>query len=507
MNSYDDLDRVLATITGGAYRRISELNLLVYEIVTPRPSSRQAARRRKDEDGSNERLPEIQRILESSTNRSDLPLPSLLLDLGEIYLSLGEKSEAENCFRKAVQSNTSAAYIVASNPSLILNQTALFQAKLGLDATALEQDYAFLSEFPNRFPELIEGYRSLAMTIVDCMHISEQRYAKHKELIQRSIERIRRKSEREDCYGLVARKLCMRSDAIPSESDGLVDIAKKEFLPRLSDKLERLFTTSQIGVASALRGDAKLAKKQFDYCKSLFNSRSSDRIKYARDTVLLRAYAQAGFSSEAKEVAQELRQQFDEASKSAAEMFRIVMQQRAIFGGKFPKQLRSMTDSYIEMIDSYCETITTPFMVAGRYSKHSSDQEYYLKQARDMIEKYPVPGQNRFKLCMLLSTSYARNKHSEKSLETLRLGVNELKKAGNKSIIRDFFIEDIALACSENFHLTNGDDKFIDEFFEYGKTFSIKGKALSDASYLLLRHLGQLAKDEKWRVTFYVSST
>jgi len=507
MNIAGGLDDVLANVTGKADRLISEINLLVYCALVPQARPRSEEQFGEGRDEIETRVSELGKLFAEgpASTQNAVPLPSLLVDLGEIQISHGNRAEAENYLSEALQVNASDAYVVVSNPSLIFNQIALLQAKLALDATALGENFSFLAKFPKRFPEVAEGYRSLVMTVADCMHISEQRYAKDKELIHRSVERIGTKEERQDTYGLVARKLCMRTDAIASESERLLDTAENELLPRLSDKLERIFTLSQIGVARALRGDEKSAREHFDLCRSLVSKRSSERVRYACETTLLRAYAQAGFSSEAREIACRLQGQFDELSTSGGETLHMIMQEAEMLGGRLPKQLREMTGGYIEILDSHCQWITSSFILAGRYCKDSSDREHYFQQALDMIERHPVRGHTRFDLYMVLSTSYASDGYPDKALEMLRLGIDETRGA-EMGTARDLFDDEVASTCSENFYLAEGDGRFVDEFLDYGRQFSIKGKNLSDASYLFLRKIASLAKDDRWKVTFYASS-
>jgi len=281
--------RIVERIANKPLRFASEFNILSAEVLV-------------NGGVADERVSEIEKQVEVFKDK--LPYPSLLLKLAEMWLALGNKQKAEVYLQRARGLDT--LYLHLSDPGLIFNQIALMQAKMGLKAEALEENYSFLKDFP-RGDIKDEGYRSLAMTAADCMHISRQCSEEH--VIECSIQNIRKKAEREDAYGLVARKLCMRNESEPAEAE-LISFAET-FLQKLSNPPDRIFTNVQLGIAKALKGYRAGAEKHFNLCKAMV-LKASEVVRFLGEMNLFRAYVQAGFVPEAEEMKGKLKNQFEE---------------------------------------------------------------------------------------------------------------------------------------------------------------------------------------------------
>lgn len=489
------LESILTPINGHGMRVISDLNVLSFRVL----------RGELVGDDLTNRLEPIENILAHSSRsglKESVPVPSLLIDVGELHLCLGEREEAAKYLAMTRETLKSLPAIYASNPAAILCQLALLQAKLGSEVDALKEAFNLLSGLPNRFPPVNEGYRSVAMTAADCLHLGT-RDESIQALIEKSIERISSKEERQDTLAHVIRKLCMRNETEPADDSALIGTAEK-MLSRVGDPMERTFTTAQLGLAEALRGNIERARKQFNACRGMVTSRSSERFKYACYTNLFRAYSQAGFASEADELGEKLRKDFDEIISGGRETTRMIKQEREFLGGKLPNELREMSEELVAMIDAYATAISSSFIMAGWFPTRAStaSADRFLDEGRGMVESMPT-GYSRFGQYLNLSQAYAARGRKDDSLKVFRAAMDELANADRKTV-RAMFPDDIALTCARGYLYTN-DGKFVDAFLEYAKLLGVRGRTLPDGCYQFCSKLASLARDKMWRLTFYIN--
>ncbi len=466
--------RIVERIANKPLRFASELNILSAEVLV-------------NGGAAEERFSEIEKQVEVFKDK--LPYPSLLLKLAEMWLALGNEQKAEVYLQRARGRDT--LYLHLSDPGLIFNQIALMQAKMGLKAEALEENYSFLKDFP-RGDIKDESYRSLAMTAADCMHIYKECSERH--IIERSIQNIRKKAEREDAYGLVARKLCMRNESEPAEAE-LISFAET-FLPKLSNPPDRIFTNVQLGIAKALKGDQAGAEKHFNLCKAML-LKASEVVRFLGEMNLFRAYVQVGFAPEAEELKGKLKNQFEELLMHYHDVNTVL--ERGAVNYKLPKELKELRDRVEEfgnMLDVYIKGIISAFILAGRLPNNT----LYLDDAEDMVDRI-LGGYDKFSLYLELSEAHALKGQSEKSIEMLNLAVEQLKHA-NKKAIRAIF-SDVASTCATNFFST-GDEKYVDDLLRYGQAFSVRAGEMSDACFQFCYLLSALAVDRRWGIIFYV---
>ncbi len=502
------LEEILSGIKDEGLRLTSEVNLLSFKSLTRGLSADEEEARRKIEQKTTSPSVRLKGIV---------PLPSILIDLSEMRLCEGNRAEALRIYDSAKKELASAGYIHASNPAMILDQLGLLQAKLGFETAALDEALELMRGLPKQFPPVKEGFRSIAMTAVGCLHLlssssSSKDYARIQGVIESSVRlHSRKKQERDDLLGLVARNVCMRDESEAASDDALIEYAER-LLRQISDPMEVSFTLCQLGVARSLRGDEEKARNRFGECLGMVTPRTDDdRLKYACCSNLFRAYYQAGFSADAEEMRSRVRREFDELIRSSRDTMDMIREEKQFLGGRLPDELREMAEQLEYMISAFAYMLVSPFELAGRVSwkQPSNDnrvvvdemRKRYLGEACEMVEQIPVDAA-RSRLCLELSKAYAAIDNSDASIEILHRTVKS--KASGDGRPDGISPEDVASTCAECYFFTH-DERFASEFLHYAKVFDIKGPALYDISYRFFSVLSALSRDKRWRITFYVN--
>jgi tetratricopeptide (TPR) repeat protein len=505
------LEEILSGIRDEGLRLISEVNMLSFKSLTLGLSADEEEARRKIEQKTTSPSARLKEIV---------PLPSILIDLSEMRLCEGNRKEALRMLDCAKERLASAGYIHASNPAMILDELALLQAKVGLETTGLDEALDLLKGLPKQFPQVKEGLRSVAMTAVGCLHLSSSSrdYARFQSIIESSVRlHSRKKQERDDLLGLVARNVCMRDGSEAASDDALIEYGEK-LLRQISDPMEVSFTLCQLGIARSLRGDEEKARNHFDECLGMVTPRADDdRFKYASLSNLFRAYYQAGFLDLAEEMRSRVRREFDELIGFSRDTMKMIREEKEFLGGRrLPDELRGMVEQLEYMTNAFTYMLVSPFELSGRVRwKEPSNgdnrvvvdemKKRYLVEACEMLEQIPVDA-TKTRLCLELSKAHSAIGNSDASIEMLHRAVKasgggKPQESGEGITISP---EDVASAYAEGYFFTH-DERFASEFLQFAKVFGIKGATLYDISYKFFGALSALSRDKRWRITFYVN--
>lgn len=180
----------------------------------------------------------------------------------------------------------------------------MLEAAAKMEPKHLRRSLHLVSKIPPRIPEAIRARSSVALTLIDCIHLSDS----NRDLVNELQDLITGISDREmrlETLGVAARKLCMKDENTPAADVKTILYAREQLCPLIKDELEKALTSIQIALSELLfPGTVNGTDKKMEEhgMKIMWDAerRSKGRINGRMRTVLkmnlVRTYAQIGMS-------------------------------------------------------------------------------------------------------------------------------------------------------------------------------------------------------------------
>ncbi len=318
----------------------------------------------------------------------------------------------------------------------IYRDVAILEALASMDSKALDYINDILNFFPKKDASMIEPITELALTVVDTIHLNNENFPRTS-MLKDFLELIPNKKEKDSFRGSVARKMVMRDEFTSSLNEKMIYFAENELFNDIEDKIEKIFTASQIAIAKIMLGKLEKSKKLIEegedlieYIKNSLPRNSSKMLKIFRDITLFKIYVRLEKQDEAAGIFENIKSRMEE------------------FLAQDGKENEKGGVIYF--------LISSLFL---RKFKQDSDYEAARKISDSLLETAP----NDVKLWSYIdiSTSLAKIGKREESLRELKNAENYIEffeKDERSGIIDEVF----GSAISENYFNT-GDEKFIDE--------------------------------------------
>ncbi len=182
----------------------------------------------------------------------------------------------------------------------IYQDVAIMEAMASTDPVALDYINDVLSLFPTKDGALVPQITEVAMTVVDTIHLNSKNF-KRVQIIKNLMEFIPTKKEKDTFKGLIARKMVMRDEFNSSLNEDLIYFAENELYNSIEDRIEKIFTASQIAIAKIMLGRTEKNEKLVDegeslieFIKNFLPKNSSKVLKLFRDITLFKTFTLIG---------------------------------------------------------------------------------------------------------------------------------------------------------------------------------------------------------------------
>ena len=332
----------------------------------------------------------------------------------------------------------------------IYRDVAILEALAMMDSKALDYVNDILTFFPKKDASMVEPITELALTIVDTIHLNNGNFHRTS-MIKEFLALIPNKKDKDSFRGSVARKMVMRDEFTSTLNENMIYFAEKELFEDIEDKIEKIFTASQIAIAKIMLGkienNGKLieeGKEIIEYIKNSIPKNSSKMLKIFRDITLFKIYLRLDLQEEADVILENIKSKMEE------------------FLAQDGKENEKGGVIYF--------LISSLFL---RKFKNTSDYEKAKKISDSFLEK--APQDVKLWSYVDMSTSLAKIGKSEESFKELKNAESYIEFFENdekSAIIDDIF----GSAISENYFHT-AYEKFIDELIKLLVNVSKEEKA------------------------------
>lgn len=429
--------------------------------------------------------------MERKKGRKELDYESIF-NLADINLSQGDKERAALLAEKAMNlaSESGDLHKAINGRMVAMGMHAKMHRASYLPAT----NFKFLTSRLRRSDEDYPGAAEFfAMALCDCMHL-DSTFEKHIPMVERLIDSIRGKNNRDEVSGHVARKLCMRNETKAAESEYLIETAEK-LCATLGDPLERIFTQSQIAISKGLNGRTREAIEDLEKV-ALIGKRRDDMLSHLRDNYLMMAYLALGMSERAEDFRQIAINTFNRIHDSASETLEMSNTALMLGNDGVPEGFGDNLDDYLEQCSAECRSIADLMVLSGRLCGRKD----YLADAIGMLRSLDA-APDAFDLQLKIAEAWAFLGDAGKSIDFIQESMDSLHDAGSADA-KLIFEEIVSSNMAEIYFYTGGKREIVDIFLEAGTKFCGDGKALRDSRLKFCSMLSSLAKDRKYQLTF-----
>lgn len=354
----------------------------------------------------------------------------------------------------------------------IYRDVAILEAMSSRESKALDYINDILTFFPKKDRAMSEPITELALTVVDAIHLNSKNFHRT-DLIKNLLEYLPTKKEKDTFRGSVARKMVMRDEFTSTLNENMILFAEKELFDKIDDKIEKIFTASQIAIAKIMLGRIENNTKLIDegrdiitFIKNSIPKNASKMLKIFRDITLFKVYTRLEMESEASTILEDIKYRLSDFLSSEG------MENEK--GG------------------------VLYFLISSLFIKRfSGDKEFRkMKELSDtFLEK--APQDVKLWSYIDISTSLAKFGNAEEALMELKNAENYVEffsKDDRTAIIDEIFNS----AISENYFYTSHEE-FIDELLSLLKNLSNEEK--SEIASEFFYNLAQQAINKKMNLS------
>ena len=425
----------------------------------------------------------------------------------ELHLASGETAAFVKDMEKLETVAETTLFMVGDDPMFLYNRISVLEAMSDRFPESLRKSMNLIGKFPFRSNEKNDALRNLACTAVDCMHILGANM-RLMDIIREAVAGISKKALREETAGLVSRKLCMRSEALPAEDPDLIGFAK-EFLSRIvADRIERNFTEIQIAVAESMtvraldtvEGDSfrKESTEIFRSMENMLVSRVSDTEKTLVRFNLVRGLAQAGFPDRSREIANHIVTHFEENARSTVETMDMIEKGRSIYGRSLPHDLRDMAEGIMQRSSSIMKADCLGLGLAAKYSADDATASGYLEDVRRLSRMIPFPP-TRVNVLLHLASSFSYRNRVSEAIEVFDETYAALREIPGRAAVQ-IFSGGVTSFCAEAY-FDSPHESLINQYLGLAADLGAGRAILERAIQDFLKKVYFCARDRRWRAT------
>ncbi len=429
------------------------------------------------------------------------------LEETELHLASGETAAFVKDMEKLETVAETTLFMVGDDPLFLYNRVSVLKAMSGKFPESLRKSMNLIEMFPSRSNEKSDALRNLACTAVDCMQILGANM-RLMDIIREAVAGISKKALREETAGLVSRKLCMRSEALPAEDPDLIGFAKEFLSWIVADRIERNFTEIQIAVAESMTARAldtaegdSFRRESTETFRSLENrlvSRVSDTEKTLLRFNLVRGLAQAGFPDRSREVRNYIVSHFEENARRTVETMDMIEKGRSLAGRSLPHDLRVMGEEIMEMSRSIMKADCLGLCLAARYSADDATASRYLEDVRRLSRMIPFPP-TRVNVLLHLASSFSYRNRVSEAIEVFDEAYAVLREIPGRAAVR-IFSGDVTSSCAEAY-FNSPHESLINQYLGLAGDLGAGPAILERAVQDFLRKVYFCARDRRWRAT------
>jgi len=345
----------------------------------------------------------------------------------------------------------------------IYRDVAILEALAMMDSKALDYVNDILTFFPKKDKSMVEPITELALTVVDTIHLNNENFHRIS-MIKKFLELMPNDKEKDSFRGSVARKMVMRDELTSSLNENMIYFAENELFQDIEDKIEKIFTASQIAIAKIMLGRIEKnsgmineGEELIEYIKNSLPKNSSKILKIFRDITLFKIYLRLDLQEQADTIL--------EKTKGKMEEFLAQEGKENEKGGVIYFLISSL--------------FLRRFKQTSDYEKTKELSDLFLEKAPQEVKLWSYVD---------ISTSLAKIGKADESFKELKNAESYIEFFENDE--RSAMIDDIfGSAISENYFYTSN-ERFIDELIHLLVNMNDEEKAdiASEFFYSLAQH-------------------
>lgn len=383
--------------------------------------------------------------------------PILLLYDAELRLLKGDQEGFVFDMKRISDLTEGTLHSSESDPLFFWNQVSVLEAIAGIDFKHLKRSLHLVSKIPPRIPEAKRARSSVALTLIDCIHLSSSNV----DLIKEVPDLILGISDREmrvETLGLAARKLCMKDEITPAADAKTILFVRERLYPLIKDEFEKALTSIQLALSELLfsgtnNGTAKEMRehgmKILRDAERRSKGRINGRLKTVLDMNLVRVYAQIGMSGDSKSLRDHMLGEMKEALDLFEETLMALEESRLLSRSKFPPEIIEQEDQLINYVEFMVYSTCFGLALAARFSSDGELSKAYLRDVEDLIGGIPFPDLQA-RISLEIAASYSSIGMGSEANRNFAYGLKYLESLDKYEAV-EFLMKEVNHYVSESY--------------------------------------------------------
>ncbi len=415
-----------------------------------------------------------------------------LFNLADICLCIGDEKGAKMLSGRGIESaDFSSPWDILYADNRAITVAARLQTATSLPGEALN-----FIRLKGRYTGKNEGFTAmlefLAMTLCDCMHLSPPCFS-YVPLVEEIIGEVPRKYDRDAIIGKASRKLCMRTETLPTDNRQLLGVARS-FYTRIGDTLEKIFTLTRIAAAENMLLGPEYGARSYSKLGRMAG-KGNDHMRLIRDLYAMQSYMITAENRKADEIRDRVLAEFRHNEDAFLDTRRVSEDMEKALGESPPPVLTHSMQDYARGLELDRSTIAQMLVLAGRLSGSKEYLEKGIEIARQLKDMDEL-----MRIMLDISQAHAFTGNYSASAACLNEVLDFLEKKG-KAAARATFQDDVVSALAENYFVSHARSEYVDLFMEANRFFAWKEDEHL-ASLKFCDAVSSLAKDMHYNLTF-----